>query len=171
MSGCEIDNVFFLWNSKMFEQKNYIVFLLFLRPTYMQQQGKFDFCVNLRARAAPGGGGSCTPIWCQQQANNISSMTFYLSTPHYPWQIADEFWWHHRAPAGPGHNNPPEQSGAGDWVQVWLGMSPFLKLILVATLFCGVGAISGSPIYYCLPLTSKIVRLNPLSPKGFPFDK
>jgi len=37
MSGREIDNVLFLGKTKIFEEENYIAFLLLLRPTYMQQ--------------------------------------------------------------------------------------------------------------------------------------
>jgi len=37
MSGRETDNVLFLGNTKIFEEKNYTAFLLLLMPTYMQQ--------------------------------------------------------------------------------------------------------------------------------------
>ena len=43
MSGREIDNVLFLGNTKIFEGKVYLAFLLLPRPSDMQKKGKFDF--------------------------------------------------------------------------------------------------------------------------------
>ena len=43
MSGREIENVFFLGNTEIFEERKHVAFLLLLRPTYVQRQSQFNF--------------------------------------------------------------------------------------------------------------------------------
>ena len=43
MPGREIENVVFLGNTEIFEERKHMAFLLLLRPTYMQKKGEFNF--------------------------------------------------------------------------------------------------------------------------------
>ena len=43
MPGHEIENVVFLGNTEIFEERKHVAFLPLLRPTYMQNLGEFDF--------------------------------------------------------------------------------------------------------------------------------
>ena len=43
MPGREIENVVFLGNTEIFEERKHMAFFPLLRPTYMQKLGEFDF--------------------------------------------------------------------------------------------------------------------------------
>ena len=49
MPGREIENVIFLGNTEIFEERKHVTFLPLLRPTYMQKSYRtiFDFCGHL----------------------------------------------------------------------------------------------------------------------------